>query len=980
MNRKESYMFKGIVVSALCLLAYSPAGAVAPVIIPLVTDPSPVIDGDLKEWGNRGALRTINQPEQVGYGRPAWQGPDDLSGWVKLGHDDRQLFIACHVVDSFFSQTQSGVGMWLGDHVIGWVDFVRSGRKEDFVQFGLSSGSLRAPGSAGPNIKPEFVIWEPPGWSPLGASVAARRTEVGYDLEAAIPWTVFKVTPAKYQTFALEIALSDCDQTAPNQESCMSINTAPWNPADPKRFIPAGLADQTGFLPPGAFQETTTLSRDVVIEPDDVKEFVINVEKIPEAHIPTITFKARADCDHTGGCNGGLLTKVNGKMIQKENVTDRPEIMQFVSGGYQPSWYSTGVVLYYSPDFEAVEKSAYKPLDCKACYYTLRLDNLFKVGKNTISFQNKLNTKGMNIAMADLEFTWSPPSRFKPAKVLAPAPTGPLAVHEPWMQQKVDYKVTQLPGAVLKVEWQGKELTVESRFSRPGGALTPKRSIQKLDECVLVRDVLVNESKEILPVILSHRAAPGDYDNLWLSGRPVPMKMGATIMPENPSVVVLGKDFGFALMAHDDVFRIHCRSSCDSKFAELSDNSLALRPGVTYQHEWLIVPLPKPDYWHYVNAMRRYFHTNFTIPGSFAFFGLDHEDCPLLPWEITEYLDRKNAYFTSVDVGATYKGLFPHGPHERDLNVSKGIATNKTIRALRPETKLLSYFNCFDCARPEKDPVEWPDCRLLRPDGEQVRNGDPYPLYFPTLTNAYGKEMDQVFEWKLKTVGADGLYWDCYSNSSGSTHYGEPWDGWSVDIDPATNKIIRKRSSVPLISWEWRKKVTQRLLKEGRPLVANGNPVTTSEMKLHFPRFVETADISNLSMTHLYTPIALGDHITERNEVDAYRWMLNALDWGGLYYWYAGRIIPTHPTLTSYMFPFTPIEIHSGYLIGKERILTKVSGFFGWGDASQFEVHVFDRVGKETTEIKVPRVVLDGRTYAEVRLPEGYSVAIVRLP
>jgi len=71
-------------------------------------------------------------------------------------------------------------------------------------------------------------------------------------------------------------------------------------------------------------------------------------------------------------------------------------------------------------------------------------------------------------------------------------------------------------------------------------------------------------------------------------------------------------------------------------------------------------------------------------------------------------------------------------------------------------------------------------------------------------------------------------------------------------------------------------------------------------------------------------------------------------------------------------------ELHGGYLIGQERILTNRSGLFGWGDDSDFEAHVFDRVGRETEEVKVPRVTRNGKAYAEVRIPEGYSVAIIR--
>jgi hypothetical protein len=95
-----------------------------------------------------------------------------------------------------------------------------------------------------------------------------------------------------------------------------------------------------------------------------------------------------------------------------------------------------------------------------------------------------------------------------------------------------------------------------------------------------------------------------------------------------------------------------------------------------------------------------------------------------------------------------------------------------------------------------------------------------------------------------------------------------------------------------------------------------------------------------------------------------------------LYYW--DNIIPSRPAFTTFMFPFTPLGLHSGWLLGKERILTKTSGRFGWGDASAFAVHVFDRLGRETKDVKVPRVVHDGKAYAEVRISEGYAVGIVR--
>jgi len=79
------------------------------------------------------------------------------------------------------------------------------------------------------------------------------------------------------------------------------------------------------------------------------------------------------------------------------------------------------------------------------------------------------------------------------------------------------------------------------------------------------------------------------------------------------------------------------------------------------------------------------------------------------------------------------------------------------------------------------------------------------------------------------------------------------------------------------------------------------------------------------------------------------------------------------------MYPITPIEIHSGYVIGRERILTNRSGLFGWGDAGDLEGYVYDRDGRPSQEYPVQKLQRDGKTYAEVRIPGGYSAAIVRV-
>lgn len=999
MRRAAAGLFLGLMIFS-CVLA-----AVEPVVIPLVTDPPPGIDADLSEWTgrDRGVLLELSRPEQVTYGKGAWHNPRDLSGWVRVGHDNKYLYLVCHVVDSEVTQTQSGNDIWRGDHVIVLLDFLGTGKKNDIIQFGLSPGALTADG-----IKPELVFWQPEGLSPEGGIVAARSTSDGYEIEAAIPWQTLRIKPIRYQTFALDVAFSDAD-TPGKQETCISVSTKNWNVRNPNRLLAAGLADRNGFMPADAFEEKRVeIAENFIIEPHAKTDFNLEVGKIPADMVPTLTFKARAVWPKVGGCISGLYIDINDKPVPIKGLVERPRAMEFVGGGSSPSWTS-GIALFYSKDFTSVEKSSYKPIGFKAHEYTLRLDGMIKEGANKITFKNNLHfswkAKRIQIAVADAAFLWRPPSRFRPPKVWKPAPTGPLTIIEPETTHKTDYSASLMPGGAVRVSWQNRNVTFDSRFSRPGGRwsslndakatdwdeissgknefkaksgdLTLSRSFSALAECLLVRDILVNQSEAPLPVMIEHSGAISAVENLYVSGRPIQRKTGANNVAANPSVVVLGKDSGIGIMAYDDIFRIHCLTAYDGKRASLRDRNLVLRPGVRYEHTWVIAPLAKPSYWTFINAMRRHFKTNFTLPGSFAFFPAPYTKYMKRPLaDIGKFIDCKAADLVTITTGNNYKGIFAHGPVKRTCEEKIHLPTIKMLKSLRPQAKILVYFNCFDCARAKDDPLRWPECQVLRPDGKNLREGTSYPVYFPTLDNAYGKEMDLSVDWTINTLSADGVWWDMYNGYG--MHYGEPWDGWSGDIDSRTHKLLQKKSSTALLSWPWRKKTLERFFREGKTVIINGGLRLTSEYAYQIPRAAETASIGNLSWMHLSTPIALGDHSTETNEAYAYMHMLKALDWGGLYYWYSSSVIPTRSTLTSFMFPFTPIELHEGYLIGKERILTNRSGLFGWGDTSDFTAHVFDRVGRETDKVKINRVLKNGKAYAEIRLAEGYSAAIIR--
>ena len=69
--------------------------------------------------------------------------------------------------------------------------------------------------------------------------------------------------------------------------------------------------------------------------------------------------------------------------------------------------------------------------------------------------------------------------------------------------------------------------------------------------------------------------------------------------------------------------------------------------------------------------------------------------------------------------------------------------------------------------------------------------------------------------------------------------------------------------------------------------------------------------------------------------------------------------------ILNHMYPFTPVELHQGYLVGKERILTAVSGTFTWDHPDKPVCLTFDSKGYRT----VPDVIV-------VRNGKGWDVTV----
>jgi LCP family protein required for cell wall assembly len=173
-----------------------------------VFGPPPRMDGDLSEWTN--LAYAIDQPT---LGRENWTGPDDLSARWNTAWDEDYLYLALKVKDDVFVQQATGEALSKGDSLELLLDIDPGSRtantltERDF-QLGISPGNL-----AQPPAKPEAYLWLPEDEArPVGGVIlSARLVPGGYEMEVAIPWATFNLTPFAGEGFAFTLSLNDDD-------------------------------------------------------------------------------------------------------------------------------------------------------------------------------------------------------------------------------------------------------------------------------------------------------------------------------------------------------------------------------------------------------------------------------------------------------------------------------------------------------------------------------------------------------------------------------------------------------------------------------------------------------------------------------------------------------------------------------------------------------------------------------------------------
>ncbi len=627
-----------------------------------------------------------------------------------------------------------------------------------------------------------------------------------------------------------------------------------------------------------------------------------------------------------------------------------------------------------------------------------------------------------------IRFTWPPPpappvpsQQRQTVGALPPAATPPA------------YQATIAPGGGIEVTVAGKRFRIESSYSYPNGGFNrltatdqpdtageagwrislPERAdtrrsvngagsfynierhIELEPTRVLVRDTIRNITDDVLGVMLSNSINLQGVD-------------GASVTQmSNPTIFAAQGEAGVGLIALDDLYQLQLTTAYSDGLAEVRDDHFGLDAGASYTVEWAIYPTAAPvagqaaDYYDFINQVRRDEGlSGSTVEGGFAWM-------PFSGVPEREYAELRNARYFSTgtpwrpvdDPQVSIEGIeFMEHPQE----CARIKAQFEQVKREYPGARVMIHVahGLYCTNRPEE---LFPDSRALHPNGSQLDYGggneDYYAnywsrerfadgwrwwIFYPTPENSFGRAMLKAMEYMMDEMGATAMWADGYISGYVRGEYTyDRWDGHSVTIDPQTKLVTQKKCLAPYAALPVLRDTIRLIADRGGVLITNGSPGPRSLWREQYLTSNETGGgdarpIGGLHLGRSVTP--LGNPSALKTERDIYRDILNKLDFGALYWWYGERGLLTHKTLVEHMYPITFESIHEGTVRGRERIVTKRSGVYGWPeDRSLHAVYLYDARGALTGHAFLTTVDAAG-VRTQVDLDAEQSAAIVKVP
>jgi hypothetical protein len=392
--------------------------------------------------------------------------------------------------------------------------------------------------------------------------------------------------------------------------------------------------------------------------------------------------------------------------------------------------------------------------------------------------------------------------------------------------------------------------------------------------------------------------------------------------------------------------------------------------------------------------------------------------------EYKELLTRAMGTFKAVDPDIKCVGCMEGNivslPLEAQKVLYEALPTDLRKQGIRPFTdRQMELIETVD--------LRWRDCLLTAPDGRYS-----YELYyrgedktFPMMAilvyaapgNGQMKYWLNQARFMMEEVGLDGIYIDQFSLAFTTTpDYTDPtkvsqrysyerWDGLTVDMDPATGEIIRRYTDGAFVGVGARKALMGYVLSQDGIMIANTHCAAEELQSYPVVRFMEAEWVfdplkigrgeepplhQRMCKGQLDSPVALGfrpERLGEEGQKNYAQVIMKSvityLRHGLLWYHYVTEIPESGEGCGEYgpidcMFPLTPVELHKGWVLGKERIISCVSVDTFWEKENKPVVHLFDLTGREKdSQGRCQLKKEEGKWHINLRLEDWQEIAVI---
>lgn len=542
----------------------------------------------------------------------------------------------------------------------------------------------------------------------------------------------------------------------------------------------------------------------------------------------------------------------------------------------------------------------------------------------------------------------------------------------------------------------------------------------RLDEGLLKwREKWTNTSDKLRGVPFTHRFFLREQSTrFWVGGSSDNCSL--TCSPANPTMFMhpASSGNGFGITAESDWLKLLAGWRGMSDLGEVYSNWLALEPGKSIEFELSITPVSDGGgYWSFLNDLRRRWDVNRTTMPAPMFWGfaratggtpeeniekaLAHLGPAIItigPWQRLEPDAR-------VVRAQQYPKLPAEAPRAPGLTPDFDVNAFLTFAHREPywqEVKTLTEQIHRTC--PQAKVIE-----MIHPAMETIYLPlqDRWPIAPDVIRNAKGESMNEPGysrswvgdmtkkDWgvlyycpheggpQLQAIIAgirrgmdecklDGIYSDEFSYAFSSRGYSRydysRKDGYSADLDEAGD-VVRQKADNGWQSQAAQLRVLDEVATRGKFFLGNGGRVLSSTIKVPHHRFIEGGNGSTYwGQGHLSAvPLVLGNMGDEKTIKGVFDSAKLCLRYGGVYSPMAvNLLLKGSDNFVCKQYPLTVQELGSGFVIGRERIITTVSRSFDWpGVGGKIRLYRYDSNGT--------RIDAD----AEVTLPQGKPLAIV---